>query len=100
MATIVTISGSMRFFPHMLEVASEETMKGNIVLAPFSVIPPDGQGGELKAMLDGLHFEKIAMSSRLIVVSDLSGYYGDSTMAEIAYARWKEIRVNYRRIEL
>lgn len=86
MSNIVTICGSMRFFLHMLEVAQEETRDGAIVLAPFAVIAPNDQDSDVKVMLDELHRQKIAMSDRVLVVSDPTGYYGASTRAEIAYA--------------
>ena len=83
---IVTLCGSMRFFPQMLQVAADETAKGNIVLAPFSVVAPEDQGSELKAMLDRLHFEKIDLAEQIIVVTNQNGYVGDSTRREMAYA--------------
>lgn len=83
---IVTICGSMRFFPQMLEVAAEETAKGHIVLAPFCVIAPEDQDDELKARLDELHFRKIDMADEVIVVTDQNGYVGNSTRREMAYA--------------
>lgn len=66
----------MRFFEQMLQVAADETVKGNIVLAPFSVIATADQGSDLKQMLDKLHFEKIRMCSQIIVVTDQNGYMG------------------------
>lgn len=83
---IVTICGSMRFFKQMLQVAADETAKGNIVLAPFSVVAPQDQDGEFKAMLDRLHFEKIDMSEQIIVVTNQHGYVGSSTRREMGYA--------------
>ena len=83
---IVTICGSMRFFPQMLQVAADETVKGNIVLAPFSVVAPADQGSDLKQQLDELHREKIQMCSQIIVVTDQNGYVGDSTRREMGYA--------------
>ena len=84
--TIVTICGSMRFFKQMLQVAADETVKGNVVLAPFSVVAPADQGSDLKALLDELHFEKIRMCSQIIVVTNQNGYVGDSTRREMGYA--------------
>jgi hypothetical protein len=82
---IVTICGSMKFFEQMLQVAADETAKGNIVLAPFSVVAPEHQGSEFKAMLDRLHFEKIDMSEQIVVVTNQHGYVGDSTRREMGY---------------
>lgn len=83
---IITICGSMRFFDQMLQVAADETAKGNIVLAPFSVVAPEGQDGEFKAMLDRLHFAKIDMSEQIVVVTNQHGYIGDSTRREMGCA--------------
>mgnify|MGYP000662071915 CR=1 FL=1 len=83
---IVTICGSMKFFDQMLQVAADETAAGNIVLAPFSVVASDEQGSEFKAMLDRMHFEKIDMAERIIVVTNQHGYTGMSTKREMAYA--------------
>jgi len=84
--TIVTLCGSMRFFEQMLQVAADETAKGHIVLAPFSVVAPEDQGSDFKAMLDRLHFQKIDLSSQVIVVTNADGYIGSSTRREMAYA--------------
>ena len=86
MSKVVCICGSMRFFDQMLEVAADETARGRIVLAPFSVVAPEHQGSEFKAMLDRLHREKIDMSEEVIVVTNQHGYIGTSTRAEMVYA--------------
>ena len=83
---IVTICGSMRFFEQILQVAADETVKGHIVLAPFSVIAQADQRSDLKKMLDELHFKKIDMCSQIIVVTNQNGYVGDSTRKEMGYA--------------
>jgi hypothetical protein len=92
---VVTVCGSMRFFERMLDLAAAETAAGAIVLAPFVVLPPEQQedAAELKAMLDDLHRRKIAMSDRVVVVTDETGYIGESTMDEIVYAMSRGIRV-------
>lgn len=90
---IITLCGSMRFFENMLKVAAIQTSAGHIVLAPFESVAVEDQSGELKAMLDALHLDKIAMSDLVIVVSDDTGYYGDSTRREIAYARRRGVEV-------
>lgn len=83
---VVTLCGSMRFFEQMLQVAADETAKGHIVLAPFSVVAPEDQDGAFKAMLDRLHFQKIDMAERIVVVTNQYGYVGASTRREMAYA--------------
>lgn len=83
---IVTLCGSMRFFEQMLTVAADETAKGHIVLAPFSVVAPEDQSSDFKAMLDRLHFQKIDMAQQVIVVTNQDGYIGQSTRREMGYA--------------
>lgn len=83
---IVTLCGSMRFFEQILQVAADETAKGNIVLAPFSVVAPEDQESDLKAMLDQLHREKIDMADQVIIVTNQHGYIGRSTRNEMVYA--------------
>jgi hypothetical protein len=83
---IVTLCGSMKFFDQMLAVAADETAMGNIVLAPFSVVAPEHQDSDFKAMLDRLHIEKIDMAEKIIVVTNQHGYIGDSTRREMGYA--------------
>jgi hypothetical protein len=77
----------MRFFDLMLEVASELTRDGEIVLAPFVAIRPEEQpASRTKAELDDLHFDKIDMSDSIFVVNP-GGYVGDSTLREIERAQ-------------
>jgi hypothetical protein len=95
---MVTLCGSMRYMPLMLRVAAEETARGVIVLAPFVVVGSPEQGGEFKASLDELHRRKIDLSDRVIVVTDESGYWGQSTRNEIAYAHRHGVPVSVRRV--
>lgn len=83
---IVTICGSMRFYDTMVKVAEQETAAGSIVLMPFCTIDSDEQDGDLKSMLDRMHFAKIDMCDHIIVVTDNNGYVGTSTRREMAYA--------------
>jgi hypothetical protein len=95
---VVTICGSMRFFPQMLQVAAELTCRGMIVVAPFAAVPPEGQASRVKRELDQLHLDKIAMADTVVVVSDESGYYGESTGREINYALDLRKEITYRRV--
>ena len=80
---IVTICGSMRYFPEMLVEAKRLTAEGWIVLMPFVLKPPSStQAIELSDPLMGLHRDKIDMSDSILVV----GEPGTSTLDEIAYA--------------
>jgi hypothetical protein len=89
MNDIVCLSGSIRFFPHLLELASILTKQGKIVLAPFVV--KDGNTDQDTA-LDALHQRNIALSETLSVVTvDCS--LGESTRHEIAFAREHDIPI-------
>jgi hypothetical protein len=88
---IVVICGSTRFMQEMTDAALELTWNGHIVVKPdcdMKTSHPlwaDEQDAERgKARLDGLHRAKIRLADRVLVVGD---YIGDSTKAEIAYAR-------------
>jgi hypothetical protein len=83
---VVTLCGSMRFFPQMLHAAADLTAQGCIVLAPFKVVSPKDQDGDLKGVLDRLHLAKIDMAVRVVVITDQTGYIGESTHREMAYA--------------
>ncbi|MFP8944761.1 hypothetical protein ACLIYM_25465 [Streptomyces fenghuangensis] len=89
--TIVAICGSTRFMREMADADRELTWAGHIVVKPGCDMKTphrlwaDPQAAEDgKARLDDLHRAKIRLAHRVLVVGD---YIGDSTRAEIAYAR-------------
>lgn len=73
----------MRFYDRMLVLAADLTRLGEIVLMPHAV--KNGTEDD-KKRLDPLHREKIRRSDRVMVVTDESGYIGESTSGEIAYS--------------
>ncbi|WP_228981445.1 hypothetical protein [Streptomyces sp. DH12] len=88
---IVCICGSTRFMDAMTAVDQELTFAGHIVVKPGCDMknphplwadPDTADRG--KRRLDGLHRAKIRLADRVLVVGD---YIGDSTRAEIDYAR-------------
>lgn len=89
---VVVLCGSMRFAEEMTEVAIEESvLRGALVLKPdcnmklpHRLWADPVKAEALKLRLDGQHRQKIRLADRVIVVGD---YVGDSTRAEIAYAR-------------
>jgi hypothetical protein len=88
---IVVICGSARFMTEMNEADLRETKAGKIVVKPGCDMKPPhepwpgpAEAGALKARLDDLHRAKIRLADEVLVVGD---YTGDSTRAEIAYAR-------------
>ena len=83
---IVCICGSTRFRKEIEAVNRLETLKGNIVLAP-GVFGHSGDSitEEQKKDLDTLHFRKIEISDRVVVVCP-DNYIGSSCRSEIGYA--------------
>ncbi|RXS84191.1 hypothetical protein EST92_11575 [Streptomyces sp. TM32] len=89
--TVVTICGSTRFMAEMADADRELTWAGRIVIKPGCNMkekhplwadPAEAEAG--KQRLDDLHRAKIRLADEVLVVGD---YIGDSTRAEIAYAR-------------
>ena len=88
---MVVLCGSMRTADAMTEVASAESVAGALVLKPdcnmklpHPLWADPVEAEALKVRLDDQHRQKIRLADRVIVVGD---YIGDSTRAEIAYAR-------------
>lgn len=94
---VVCICGSMRFQADMAVAAQDESLAGRIVLMPHvNMALFDGQlanPDEVKRDLDQLHRAKIRMATGgVLVVGD---YVGESTTAEIAYARYLGLPVRF-----
>jgi hypothetical protein len=91
----VTICGSTKFRTAMTAVNRRLTLAGAIVLAP-GVFGHDGDPltDDDKNRLDTLHLRKIDASDEIVVVN-IAGYIGESTRAEIAYARSRKIMVTF-----
>ncbi|MET9923258.1 MULTISPECIES: hypothetical protein [unclassified Streptomyces] len=88
---IVVICGSTRFMAEMNEADVRETEDGKIVVkpgcdlkSPHALRAAPAEAEALKVRLDDLHRAKIRLADEVLVVGD---YIGDSTRAEIAYAR-------------
>ncbi len=88
---IVVICGSTRFMTEMNEADLRETKAGKIVVkpgcdrkSPHEPWSDPAEAEALKVRLDNLHRAKIRLADEVLVVGD---YIGDSTRAEIAYAR-------------
>lgn len=93
---IVCLCGSTRFRREFAIANRDETLAGNIVVAP-GVFPHDGDAisDDEKTALDCLHFEKILIADRVLVVAP-GEYVGDSTKREIEFARSLGIPVRLR----
>lgn len=98
----VTICGSMRFIPKMLEWYEKLSLEGYLVYLPVFLgasgyrykrtmivikVPfKTNVDDELKDKLQQLHFKKISESDFIFVVNP-GGYVGEGTMAEIEFAK-------------
>ncbi len=92
---IVCLCGSSRFYDQYQHAYYDQTMRGEIVLSigfyPHAKAEHGhgegvGHDSEQKIMLDELHKRKIDLADYILVVSDVTGYYGASTVSEIQYA--------------
>ena len=92
---IVCLCGSTRFYEQYQQANYDRTMAGEIVLSvgfyPHAKAEHGhgegvGHDSEQKIMLDELHKRKIDLADYVLVVSDITGYYGSSTLSEIRYA--------------
>lgn len=88
---VIVICGSTRFMAEMADADRELTWEGFIVVKPGCDMknphplwanPVEAEAGKVR--LDGLHRAKIRLADEVLVVGP---YIGDSTRAEIAYAR-------------
>lgn len=97
----VTLCGSTKFFTECLEVNRLLTFKGWVVLMCGSWGHSYHKGLDVHKtqeefeMVKKLHYVKILMSQAVVVVSDETMYYGDSTKAELEFAIEKNIPVFY-----
>lgn len=90
---VVVICGSTRFMEQMADADRSLTWAGHIVVRPGCDMktphplwadPVKAEAG--KQRLDDLHRAKIRLANAVLVVNP-GGYIGDSTRAEIEYAR-------------
>ena len=92
---VITLCGSTRFRREFEEANKRLTLAGNIVIS----VGLYGHAGDAevwegmdedtltqtKVMLDDMHKRKIDMADEIFVIN-VSGYVGESTRSEIAYA--------------
>lgn len=99
--TIVCLCGSTRFYPTFQKANYQETMAGKIVLS-IGFYPADdddhheerGCTPEQKQKLDALYLKKIDLADEILVLN-VGGYVGDSTMSEIAYAILRDKKLRF-----
>lgn len=84
---IITLCGSTRFKDEFMAAQKKLTLEGNIVIS-LGVFAHSGDiiSNEEKIMLGEMHKRKIDMSDEIFVIN-VDGYIGDSTRAEIEYAK-------------
>lgn len=95
---VVTLCGSTKYFEQCMEVNRQLTFNGWIVLmcgswghSYHAHLPKVPVNHEVKK----LHFHKILKSHLAVVVSDDSGYYGESTKDEIQFCKYIGVPVVY-----
>lgn len=81
---IVCLCGSSRFRAEMRELHGALSLEGVIVLAPAEIDAP--LSSAQRDALGALHRHRIDLADRVLVVNP-GGYLGESTRAEIEYAR-------------
>lgn len=91
-----TIVGSTKHIDAITEHAQRLTLAGHVVLAPCIVTSEQvtKTAPTTKAMLTALHLRKIDMADAVLVVN-VDGYMGESTSAEVRYARSFDKPVEY-----
>ncbi|WP_369374450.1 hypothetical protein AB1046_08945 [Promicromonospora sp. Populi] len=92
---IVCLCGSTRFTDEFRTVNRDLTLAGTIVVAPAEFEHAGDQiTNEQKAALSALHFAKIDLADRVMVVNP-GGYIGESMRREIRYAHQTGKPVEY-----
>jgi len=106
---IVCLCGSTRYGSAFAAANLERTLAGEIVLSIGCNMRDDdvfagrdeAELEQIKAGLDELHKRKIDLADYCLVVSDETGYFGESTRGEVEYAyrHGKPVRYLYRAAE-
>lgn len=94
---IITLCGSSKFMQTFREVEARLCLEGNVVFSMnlFGHAQMlDVFDDKTKPMLDEIHRQKISMSDKVYVIN-YGGYIGESTKAEIEFAKSLGIPVEY-----
>lgn len=94
---VITLCGSSRFRQEFMDIGKSLTLKGNIVISPeLFELPSEGEGltAEIREMLGDMHKSRIDMADEIFVLNK-NGYIGESTKAEIEYAKANKKPVSY-----
>jgi hypothetical protein len=88
---VITLCGSTKFKDEFIDMQKLLTLQGNIVLT----VGLFGHSGDdevwepgVKEKMDDMHKQRIDMSDEIFVIN-VNGYIGESTKAEIEYAKSK-----------
>lgn len=93
---VVCLCGSTRFKDAYRAENKRLTLDGKVVLSVAFFGHADGESisPTQKERLDEIHRRKIDLADRIHVIN-VDGYVGDSTRAEIAYARERDLPVSW-----
>ena len=92
---VVTLCGSMRFQNEMMEIAEKLAREGECVLTPVYMVMKDCEISEEEVKRLKLEqFKRIELADEVLVVN-VDGYVGESTMAEIEFAKRNGKRVRW-----
>ena len=85
---IITVCGSFKFMKEMMEITEKIGLQGNCMLTP---VYPTNKGKdkytEEEAKIAGkMHLERIKLADAILVVN-VNNYIGESTKAEIQFAK-------------
>jgi len=94
--TVVALCGSTRFKRVWEETNLRESLMGRIVLSVACFPHSDRVTLNFvqRGVLDEVHLRKIDLADEILVL-DVNGYIGESTCAEIEYAKAHGKRVRY-----
>lgn len=92
---VVTLCGSMRFQNEMMEIAEKLAREGECVLTLVYMVMKDCEISEEEVKRLKLEqFKRIELANEIFVVN-VDGYVGESTMAEIEFAKRNGKRVRF-----
>lgn len=92
---VVTLCGSMKFQDEMMKIAEKLALDGECVLTPVYMVTqhPEITDEEIKR-LKKEQLKRIELSDEIFVVN-VNGYVGESTIAEIEYAKKIEKEIKW-----
>lgn len=95
--SVITLCGSSSFREVFIETANKLTLQHYIVLTPsfgFGLESDLIVSHTLREILVSMHKQRIDMADEILVINK-NGYIGDSTKAEIEYAKKNNKEINY-----